>query len=212
MDDRERKDRERFARRLEAFSDIVFGFALAQSAVALEIPKTLAELSAKSADLGIFAITFALIGIFWFMHYRVFHYAFAGRAPDVIMNFVLLGVVALLPSALRLYLKFPDSVAGSAAYAAELGACFVLLAVLEWRGLREHARSLAPKPLRMMQRATVRHAVAGILFLSSLPLFVTIGLDARYFWGAIFPAMLLVRLFDKPKAPAAGTPAPAAES
>jgi uncharacterized membrane protein len=212
VDQRERQDRERFTRRLEAFSDIVFGFALAQSAIALDIPRTLDALYTKRFDLFLFALTFALIATFWMMHYRVFHYAFAARTPDVVMNFVLLGGIALLPSALRLYLQFPQSVIGSAAYAAELGVNFSLLAALEWRGLREHGPALSPKALRMMQGATRRHAIAGIGFLISLGLFVPFGLEARYFWALVIFALMVVRLVEKSRRPVAGTMAAPAES
>jgi uncharacterized membrane protein len=207
----ESEDRQRFARRLEAFSDIVFGFALAQCAFALDVPKTLAELPARANDLLYFAVTFALIGAFWFMHYRVFHYAFAGEFLDVFLNFVLLAAVALLPYAMRLYIKFPDSVIGSVAYAAELGAGFSLLAALEFRGLRAHEATLRPKPLLMMQRALRRHAVAGALFLLSLPFLVVFGLPGRIAWGAVPLAVIAMRLVER-KRSAAGTPAVAIES
>ncbi len=208
----EDEDRRRFTRRLEAFSDIVFGFALAQSAFALEIPKTLNEIYAKSNDLLFFALTFAVIAAFWIMHYRVFHYAFAAGKIDVFLNFMLLAAIALLPYALRLYIKFPESVIGSAAYAAELGVGFSLLAALELRGLKAHGPSLAPKPLRMIRRALRRHAVAGGLFLLSIPFLVLFGLYGRIAWGAIPIAMLAVRVAERTRARVAGTPAVASES
>jgi uncharacterized membrane protein len=208
----EREDRHRFARRLEAFSDIVFGFALAQCAFALEVPKTLAELPARANDLVFFSVTFALIGMFWFMHYRVFHYAFAGRMLDIFLNFVLLATVALLPYALRLYIKFPNSDIGAIAYASELGLGFSLLAALEFRGLRENAASLAPKPLRLIRNALRRHAVAGTLFLLSIPCMVLFGVFGRLVWGVIPLAVVAIRVAERRGARSAGTPAAATES
>jgi uncharacterized membrane protein len=208
MDDaeRERADRQRFARRLEAFSDIVFGFALAQCAFALEVPKTLADFSGSAGDLAFFAITFAIIAMFWTMHYRVFHYVFAGERTDVLCNFALLGAVALLPYALRLYLKFPQSVPGSVAYAAALAAGFGLLAVLELRGLRAHGAALPAKPRAIIERAARRHGVVGSVFAVSLALFPFLGTDARYVWVLIAPAIVIVRLVERSQARTAGAP------
>jgi hypothetical protein len=207
--DESAQDRNRFTRRLEGFSDIVFGFALAQSAFALEIPKTLDGVYAKSGDLFFFAVTFAVIAAFWIMHYRVFHYAFAGGRIDVILNFVLLAAVALLPYVLRLYIQFPDSVIGSAAYAAELGVGFSLLAALEIRGLRALGPSMAPKPLLTIRRASWRHAVAGGVFLLSLVFIALFGLVGRVAWGAVPLAMIVGRVMERVQAGRAA-PGPAA--
>jgi uncharacterized membrane protein len=195
--DSERADRERFTRRLEAFSDIVFGFALAQSAFALQIPPTLGAVYAQAGNLFFFALTFALIGMFWMMHYRIFHYAFAARNTDVALNFGLLAVVALLPYVLRLYITFQQSVIGSAAYSAELGLGFGLLAALEYRGLRAFGDAIPAKPRRSLQRAFNRHAVAGGVFLVALVLFVPFGLSARYAWAAAPVGTLIVRSVER---------------
>jgi uncharacterized membrane protein len=212
MADESEQDRHRFTRRLEAFSDIVFGFALAQSAFALEIPKTADGLFAKSGDLLYFAITFILIGSFWIMHYRVFHYAFAARWVDVTLNFVLLAAVALLPFVLRLSIQFQDSVIGSAGYAAELGVGFSLLAALEYRGLRALGPSMTPKVLHMIQRAYLRHAAVGVVFLVSLPIVVRFGLYGRVSWAAVPLAMYAVSLIERARARSAPATAATADS
>ncbi|MBV8369150.1 MAG: DUF1211 domain-containing protein [Candidatus Eremiobacteraeota bacterium] len=210
--DPEAHDRERFTRRLEAFSDIVFGFALAQCAFALEVPKSLAQLGAEWHGLLYFAVTFVLIATFWFMHYRVFHYAFAARPLDVVLNFALLATVALLPYALRLYITFNDSVPGSVAYAAALGSGFSLLAALEWRGLRLPPRPMTPKAERLIRRGLWRHGAAGIIFLLSVPVIAYFGLYARSVWALIGLAIAVLRIVER-RAPTSvvGTPAPAAE-
>jgi len=210
--DQEARDRDRFTRRLEAFSDIVFGFALAQCAFALDVPKSLDQLGTEWHGLPYFAVTFVLIAMFWFIHYRVFHYAFAARRLDVVLNFGLLATVALLPYALRLYITFNDSVPGSLAYAATLGSAFTLIAVLEWRGLREPPRPMTPKAEQMMRRAAWRHGVAGIVFLLSVPVIAYFGLYARVFWALIGIAIALGRVVERRRHLGVGTPAPAAES
>ncbi len=209
--DGEREGRERFARRLEAFSDIVFGFALAQSAIALEVPKSIGALSGQVANLVFFAVTFAAIAVFWSMHYRVFRDAFVGERIDVVVNFLLLAAIALLPYALRLYTAFPQSVEGSAAYSAAFGAVLGLLAFLEARGLRAFAATLPPQRALRLRKSVHVHAAAAFVFLAALVLFVPFGLNARAAWIGVPLVVLLIRRVERMRVPASrGTvPGPA---
>jgi uncharacterized membrane protein len=58
--------------RLEGFSDAVFGFAITLLVVSLEVPKTFNELMGMMNGLGAFAISFVMLFIVWFNHYRFF--------------------------------------------------------------------------------------------------------------------------------------------
>jgi len=202
------EDRQRFTRRLEAFSDIVFGFALAQCAVALEVPKNLGDVLAHADELIYFLVTFVLIVMFWVMHYRIFHYVFGARTLDVALNFLLLATIALLPYALRIYIRFPQSVLGSAAYALALGVGLALIASLEFRGLRPLS---GPMRTRWTGIA-MRHALPGAVFLLSLPLFAIVGLTARYEWALAGPAMMIAARYGRAPRPAGGTTLPPGES
>jgi uncharacterized membrane protein len=201
------EDRQRFTRRLEAFSDIVFGFALAQCAVALEVPKNLGDVLAHADELIYFLVTFVLIVMFWVMHYRIFHYVFAARTLDVALNFLLLATIALLPYALRIYIRFPQSVLGSAAYALALGVGLALIAGLEFRGLRALSGTMRTRWMGI----AMRHALPGAVFLISLPLFAIAGLVARYEWALAGPAMMIAARYGRTKA-AGGTTSPPGES
>ena len=78
--------------RLDAFSDVVFGFALTLLVVSLEVPKTFDELMDAMRGFVPFAICFALLLLIWYSHYRFFRRYGLHDPLTIILNSVLLFV------------------------------------------------------------------------------------------------------------------------
>jgi uncharacterized membrane protein len=79
--------------RLEAFCDVVFGFALTLLVVSLEVPRTYAELMAAIRGFVPFAACFAQLVLIWRGHYR-FSRRYGLEDPyTVFLNLVLLFLV-----------------------------------------------------------------------------------------------------------------------
>lgn len=78
--------------RLDAFSDVVFGFALTLLVVSLEVPKTFDELTVAMRGFVPFAICFALLLLIWYSHYRFFRRYGLHDPLTIILNSVLLFV------------------------------------------------------------------------------------------------------------------------
>jgi uncharacterized membrane protein len=79
--------------RLEAFSDIVFGFALTLIVVSLEVPKTYEELIAAMRGFPAFALCFAILIWIWHAHYTYFRRYGLHDEFTIWMNTFLLFVV-----------------------------------------------------------------------------------------------------------------------
>ncbi len=79
--------------RLEGLSDAVFGFAITLLVVSLEVPQTFSELIGMMNGLGAFAISFLMLFIVWFNHYRFFRRYGLQDNFTVWLNAVLLFVV-----------------------------------------------------------------------------------------------------------------------
>ena len=86
---------ERTVHRLEAFSDIVIGFSLAQLGVSL------ARVTRHGTAIDVpgilsFLFAFAIICSLWFFHHRLFAALFKPKTLPMLLNFIWLAVVVML--------------------------------------------------------------------------------------------------------------------
>lgn len=79
--------------RLEAFSDVVLGFAMTLLVVSLEAPRSYRELIADMHGLIPFACCFAILIWIWVIHHKFFRNYGLTDAVTMTLNFVLLFVV-----------------------------------------------------------------------------------------------------------------------
>ena len=79
--------------RVEAFSDVVFGFALTLIVVSLEVPRTFDELMETMKGFPAFAICFAILTWVWHVHHTFFRRYALNDEVTIALNMVLLFVV-----------------------------------------------------------------------------------------------------------------------
>ncbi|HVG25505.1 MAG TPA: TMEM175 family protein [Thermoanaerobaculia bacterium] len=79
--------------RVEAFSDVVFGFALTLIVVSLEVPTTFEELMATMRGFPAFAICFAILTWVWHTHHTFFRRYALNDELTIALNTALLFVV-----------------------------------------------------------------------------------------------------------------------
>lgn len=79
--------------RVEAFSDVVFGFALTLIVVSLEVPTSYEELIRTMRGLPAFAICFAILTWVWHVHYTFFRRYALTDEITVALNTALLFIV-----------------------------------------------------------------------------------------------------------------------
>ena len=79
--------------RIEAVSDVVFGFALTLLVVSLEVPHTYGDLINAMRGFPAFALTFAALMVVWARHYYFFRYYGLDDTATIVLNTMLLFVV-----------------------------------------------------------------------------------------------------------------------
>jgi len=92
--------------RLVLFSDAVFAIAITLLAIEIHPPEHwngVAELLALMAPkLASYTVSFAVVGIYWVSHRRIFSKLARANGVLDVLNFVVLGLIALLPLATEL--------------------------------------------------------------------------------------------------------------
>ncbi len=92
--------------RLDAFSDVVFGFALTLLVVSLEVPHTFAELHQTLRGFFPFAICFTLLSVIWHGHYKFFRRFGLHDLTTVTLNSILLFVILFYVYPLKFLFTF----------------------------------------------------------------------------------------------------------
>jgi len=166
---------ERFTHRLEAFSDLVFGFSLSLLAVRLDVPANPSEVF-ETTRWATFIVTFGIICAIWLSHYRIFRHHFVAGRPDMIVNFIFLLGIAVLPYAVQMFLRFSTARNVILLYLGDFALVLTALATLRWRALRQR-RDDPDADIRLREwRGTVRQyilvlVILGFLFAMNAQLF-----------------------------------------
>lgn len=157
--------------RLEAFSDIVIGFSLAQLGLTLKLPDRAIDLFSihKSApDKGVLniialAITFGLVCAIWWSHHRLFRHTFVPTRFSIFANFAALGGVIFLAYSMQIlvHVGAGDPVA-YALYAGSYAWIMLLFALMAWIGIRARGAKWNDVERAESLRFAVRISIIGV--------------------------------------------------
>jgi len=135
-------------RRLEAFSDIVIGFSLAQTALNLFVPQHPGDFLTRPVSIIGFVFTFAVIAGFWWTHSSIFRHFFVPNRLMISLNFIALALIVLQVFTLQMWLHFghdrSDGMAAARIYFGVFGLTQLVLAALSGVGVRFRRLELSP--------------------------------------------------------------------
>ena len=202
--------------RLDAFSDVVFGFAITLLVVSLEVPHTYAELHRLMLGFMPFGISFLFLMMVWYQHYKFFRRFALHDLSTVWINGALLFVLLFYVYPLKFLFTFVVAAlmgqsGGSFANSGELrglmtlygvgfAMVYALLAALYLNGYRQRD-SLELTPLeRALTRGYITRLllVAAVGILSCLVAWLLPAGDAGYagltFWLIVVVQRVHARL------------------
>jgi uncharacterized membrane protein len=159
--------RKRVTHRLEAFSDIVIGFSLAQLTLSLVIPTHVIDFVQRPLGIIAFLVTFVLVVRFWWLHFVIFEHYFEPTRLTVTCNFIALASLILQIFSLQLYVHFvptlSEGIVASRLYFGFFVLSYGMLCVMLAVGLHQRWAALTVGRRRAGVRAALRIAgtVAG---------------------------------------------------
>lgn len=192
---------ERLIHRLEAFSDVVIGFSLAQLALSMGIPKHGAadffRSSYGTTPLIAFVITFSLVCGIWWAHHRLFTHYFVPNAGMMLLNFVTLACVGLAVYGVQLMVRPHSTAADFTFYESVMAAVYGLIGVQYFYGWCVRRADLEPKIAELGLRTSLMLAGVTLIFGVTAVLDSRSGLHVaslRYVGFVILGYSLAVRL------------------
>jgi uncharacterized membrane protein len=176
--------------RVEAFSDGVFAIAITLLVLNLEVPDVPGSdlghaIRDLSGDLVAYAIGFAVMGLFWYGHHKLFARLVRSNTRLVVVNTVLLAFIALMPFTTAVLGRYDEPLA-VALYAVNVGIAALLDGLTEAIAITD---DLYEEPLPAGQiRRTAKHVLTGALaramiFFVSIPIANGVSESlAKWFW------------------------------
>ena len=178
--------------RLDAFSDVVFGFALTLLVVALEVPRSFEELHHLLTGFLPFAISFLLLMLVWHGHYTFFRRFGTHDAGTMWLNGILLFVVLFYVYPLKFLFLTAFHQSGGPVhgeelqevvllYSAGLSAIYFLFSALYANAYRQrHTLELTPLEAMLTRNFIVEEAGTGMIgiLVCATALFLTPGRSA----------------------------------
>jgi len=181
------------------FSDAVFAIAI--TLLAFDLHKTKLESTAARNGLYGFAISFAVIGVFWLGHHAIFRYITALDRRLITINLIFLGFIALLPYPTRL-LSIRHATPASPAPVVFYAACAAAAGLAEgamWLYATRPLSGLAdPSAAGVRLHFALRIARAPAVFLISIPIAFAAPSFTPYIWILIVVIGVVINRFSHP--------------
>jgi uncharacterized membrane protein len=179
--------------RLVFFSDAVFAIAITLLVLDLKVPVLPGDASAQAIGDALlaqapsyfaFALSFAVIGLYWLAHWRKFQLIVRVNQRLLLINLALLGSVAFIPFPTSLISHFGESLT-TAIYAISLAVTGLLGSAMLWYAWRAGLADPGVSAL-VVRHYTFRGLVLPVVFLASLVVLAVLGPTAcQVSWIAI---------------------------
>jgi uncharacterized membrane protein len=183
------------------FSDAIFAIAITLLIVDLQVPDVAhvesgEQLRETLPQIGGFALSFAVIGLFWIAHHGLFRYIKGLNRSLVLLNLLFLGCIAFLPYPTALLSAAGDQPPATIFYAAAIAAAGLAEAAVWLYAI--HIRKLAlPGVSPAVRRGVLLRIIpTPVVFLLSIPVAITRPALAKYLWLLVFVSGLVLRRLE----------------
>lgn len=154
--------------RIEAFTDIVMGFCLAQIGVSLVMPKGGFDTATVWMNVQLFLVSFFFIVVLWWLHHRIFKTYFVLNSFTLALNFTMLGSLVMTMYFLQIGLHVAAANGDAApflrCFAISFACAYGLLGGMLVYGLLSRRRELSLRDLQWGAQRASTFAIAVVFF------------------------------------------------
>jgi uncharacterized membrane protein len=175
--------------RIVAFSDGVFAIAITLLVLNFEISHTLPgdqidnALWSQRENLLVYAISFAVIGRFWFIHHRFFGEVTAFDSRLIALNLLYLGWIVLIPFSSEVLGEYGGHTAAVVLYSANL---FGVVLIGLWMTADAHHGGLTAADEAVRRESRDRAVYIAAVFLVSIPIAFVAPTVTPLIWLVLF--------------------------
>ncbi len=192
--------------RLIAITDGVFAFAITLLVLDLTVPALMS--GASSTDLWIalskeyttflsYFLIFFIAGVWWTAHNRNFAYIRDVDSTLMWLNLFFLLWIALLPFFTKILEQYNELQVSIALYAISQAAAGSFMTVSWWYSSRNHRLIDKNLPMRFVNYALIRNAIAPIFFIASIAVSFISSQIAIYTWLGMIPISFATRYLER---------------
>ena len=195
--------------RVVAFSDGIFAVAITLLVLSISVP----DLGSRQTDSNLqtqlfdsipsvfgFALSFAVVGIFWVSHHRLFETVRESDRLTLYVNLLFLMTICFIPFPTGVIAHYGQLTTAVVFYAATMAFSGFMLAILWWVATIRPAHRKAMR--RMGLHFALRAVGMSLVFLASIPVALWSVDAARYVWFAIpFVFAITGRIFSGTASP-----------
>jgi len=181
------------------FSDAVFAIAMTLLALTLSIPAGTTDAGVAHAlhqaipSMFSYALSFAVIAIYWLTHHRMFHYIRRLDSTLLVLNLASLGVTAFVPFPTAVLGDHGMTTAAVVFYAATMGVLGGLVSAFWMYATHDRRLIQADTPPRFVNHALWRAISLPAVFIASIPIAFADPQAAKLFWLVIVVVRVLLR-------------------
>jgi uncharacterized membrane protein len=160
--------------RLVYFSDAVFAIAMTVLVLSIHLPSVPGQrlghvLHQLVPSIWSYFLSFAVLGLFWLAHHRMFHYVQRVDAATLRLNLALLALIAILPFPTEVLGTYGNHPLGTMVYASAVTSVGTAYAVLWWYVSRTAGLLRPDTPGEFIVHSQLRSITIPIVFAVSIP-------------------------------------------
>jgi uncharacterized membrane protein len=189
--------------RLVYFSDAVFAIAMTVLVLSLHLPSVPGQklghvLRHLVPSIWSYFLSFAVIGMFWLAHHRMFHYIRRIDALTLQLNLALLSLIAIFPFPTEVLGTYGQHPLGTMVYASAATLVGSAYALLWWHVSRTPGLLRPDTPHEYIVHSQLRSITIPVVFAASIPVALWDPDVAKFVWIIAIPMRIaLVRRYGR---------------